>query len=88
MRPARRQDIVYQSEAAEARNFLAATGLDSQRTALLDDPQRRVTERLSHINSCPRVFVQDPQGLVRCTNSAPEGAAQEALAALLRLHAP
>ncbi len=75
--------IVYQSDAAEARNFLAATGLDSKRTILLADPQRRVTERLYHIDSCPRVFVQDLQGLV--CYSASEGAAQEALAALLRL---
>lgn len=65
--------IVFAGNAAPARAFAAANGLDTQQTLLLPDPDLRVTTKYN-AGECPRAFVVDGDGFVRYTNSHPDDA--------------
>lgn len=69
--------IVFSGDGAAARAFALAQGMDLAQTVLLPDTTMQVTQTLYNAEPCPRVFVVDPQGLLRYTNDHPDDAARK-----------
>jgi hypothetical protein len=74
--------VVFMGDAAAARTYAAAAGLDLKQTVLLPDADFKVT-RLYHAMPCPRLYVLDNNGLLRYVNNHADDAPQKAAAALL-----
>lgn len=76
--------IVYMGDAAAARQFIEATGLDPASITALADPDCRVTQEYGAL-PCPRIYVTDRDGRLRYLNNhaddAPQQAAPEAILA-------
>ncbi len=75
--------VVFSGDTAAARRFRRAAGLDPRRVVFLPDPTLAVTERRFRLNTCPRVFVLDPSGTIRYTNSHPGDTARIAPASVI-----
>ena len=75
--------IVFSGDAATARRFRRANGLDARRTVLLPDTTLAVTERRYRLNTCPRVFVLDAEGVIRYTNDHSSDTARVAPATVI-----
>jgi peroxiredoxin len=75
--------VIFAGEAQYAEGLISASGIDTARTLVVGDPDLHVTRALYHAPTCPRVFVVDPHGLIRYTNSHADDAPQKAPAELI-----
>jgi peroxiredoxin len=75
--------VIFAGEAQYADGRISASGLATNQTTILGDPDLRVTRALYHAPTCPRVFVLDAHGIVRYTNNHTDDAPQKAPALLI-----
>jgi alkyl hydroperoxide reductase subunit AhpC len=61
--------VVFASSYSDALEFAHQTNLDLSTTTLLSDPEDHVPDDLYNAPTCPRVFVLDPNGIIRYTNN-------------------
>ena len=59
--------VVYSGDVDSVRSFASDSGLDLKQTILLPDPTMKVTLEYQS-DTCPRVFVIHPTGLIAYTN--------------------
>lgn len=74
--------IVFLGDAAGAKAFAAATGLDPTQAVFLLDPVSASAVTFGAL-PCPRLFALDPKGVVRYVNAQADDAPPQAPAALL-----
>ena len=79
--------VVFAGTGAEARAFAARSGLDGAQTTLLPDPESKLTEGVYKLNSCPRVFALNREGLIRYTNNHADDRPRQAPAKIIVLRA-
>ena len=75
--------IVYQGSAEEVKALARRSALDPAQTVLLPDSGGKVSNVLYHADTCPRLLVIDPKGILRYANTNPDDKPQEAPAALI-----
>src|SRR6185437_15138734 len=60
--------VAFAGDAAQARAFAAAQGLEAKRSVLIPDARTEVAVAFDAV-PCPRLFVIDAQGAIRYTNN-------------------
>ncbi len=78
--------VVFAGTASAAQAFAARNGLDLKQTTLLPDPDSHLTEGIYKLNSCPRAFVLDREGVIAYTNDHADDLPRQAPAKTIVLH--
>ncbi len=78
--------VVFAGTGAAAQAFAARSGLDLKQTTLLPDPDSHLTEGIYKLNSCPRAFVLDREGVIAYTNDHADDLPRQAPAKTIVLH--